>query len=137
MASACKVRLQSSDGEKFEVDKAVAFESETIKRMIQDIGEHSVLPLPEVRGNILAKVIEYCKFHVEAAKISDGKTAISPDDVEKWDQEFAEMDPLILFKLVPVSMISTILLLGCLEVVFDVCLGFRKRNVEAFLFYEV
>jgi len=30
-----------------------------------DTGTESVIPLPNVTGKILGKVIEYCKYHVE------------------------------------------------------------------------
>lgn len=33
-----------------------------------DTGTDEMIPLPNVPGKILSKVIEYCKFHVEAAK---------------------------------------------------------------------
>ena len=31
-------------------------------------GSSTVIPLPNVSGSILSKVIEYCKFHVDAEK---------------------------------------------------------------------
>ncbi|XP_059065400.1 SKP1-like protein 1B [Cryptomeria japonica] len=100
MAKECKVRLKSSDDEMFEVDQAVVFESETIKNMIEDTGVESVVPLPNVSSNILAKVMEYCKYHVEAAKTSEEKSAISEEDVKKWDQEFVKVDQATLFDLI-------------------------------------
>ncbi|GLJ36408.1 hypothetical protein SUGI_0730980 [Cryptomeria japonica] len=103
MAKECKVRLKSSDDEMFEVDQAVVFESETIKNMIEDTGVESVVPLPNVSSNILAKVMEYCKYHVEAAKTSEEKSAISEEDVKKWDQEFVKVDQATLFDLILAS----------------------------------
>ncbi|GLJ36407.1 hypothetical protein SUGI_0730930 [Cryptomeria japonica] len=100
MAKECKVKLKSSDDEMFEVDKAVAFESETIKNMIEDTGVESVVPLPNVSSNILVKVIEYCNYHVDAAKTSEEKSAISEEDVKKWDQEFVKVDQATLFDVI-------------------------------------
>ncbi|GLJ36415.1 hypothetical protein SUGI_0731140 [Cryptomeria japonica] len=100
MAKECKVRLKSSDDEMFEVDQAVAFESETIKNMIEDTGVESVVPLPNVNSKILAKVIEYCKYHVDAAKTTEETTAISEGDVKKWDQEYVKVDQATLFDLI-------------------------------------
>ncbi|OVA07438.1 SKP1 component [Macleaya cordata] len=51
------ITLKSSDGVIFEVDEAVALESETIKQMIEDDCADGSIPLPNVTGNILAKVI--------------------------------------------------------------------------------
>lgn len=43
----------------------------------------TAIPVQNVSGNVLAKVIEYCKFHVEANKKgSDDKPAKSEDDVK-------------------------------------------------------
>jgi len=60
-----RVKLKSSDDEMFEVDEAVAFESQAVKNMIEDTGIDAPIPLPNVSSKILAKVIEYCKYHVE------------------------------------------------------------------------
>jgi len=62
------VKLQSSDEQEFEVEKPVAEMSVTIKNMLedmQDVGSDAPIPLPNVTGKILAKVIEYCKWHLE------------------------------------------------------------------------
>ena len=63
-SSAKKITLKSSDGESFEVEEAVALESQTIKHMIEDECADNAIPLPNVKGDILAKVLEYCKKHV-------------------------------------------------------------------------
>ncbi|GLJ36414.1 hypothetical protein SUGI_0731100 [Cryptomeria japonica] len=99
MAKECKVKLKSSDDEMFEVDEAVAFESETIKNMIEDTGRENPVPL-NLSSNILVKVIEYCNFHLDAAKTSEEKSAISEEDVKKWDQEFVKVDQATLFDLI-------------------------------------
>ncbi|RZC89708.1 hypothetical protein C5167_035702 [Papaver somniferum] len=64
-----KIILRSCDGEdfEFEVDAGAALKSLTIKHMIQD----NVIPLPKT-SKILAKVIEYCKKHVESTPAEDG-----------------------------------------------------------------
>ncbi|KAK9666779.1 hypothetical protein RND81_14G210600 [Saponaria officinalis] len=67
-----KILLKSNDGEEFEVDVVVAEESLTIKHMIEDDCADSVIPLPNVTGKILSKVIEYCKKRVELVDKKNG-----------------------------------------------------------------
>ncbi|CAN6563395.1 unnamed protein product [Malus baccata var. baccata] len=96
-SSSKKITLKSSDGESFEVEEAVALESQTIKHMIEDDCADNGIPLPNVTSKILAKVIEYCKRHVDAAKPDE---KISEDDLKAWDQEFVKVDQATLFDLI-------------------------------------
>lgn len=98
-----KVKLKSSDDEMFEVDEAVAYESQTVKNMIEDTGTDSAIPLPNVSSKILAKVIEYCKYHVDSKMTSDEKPAIPEDEIKQWDAEFVKVDQATLFDLILVT----------------------------------
>lgn len=95
-----KVKLTSSDNQMFEVEEEVAFESQTVKNMIEDTGTEEIIPLPNVSGRILAKVIEYCKYHVDANKKVDDKPVKSEDDIKQWDSEFVKVDQATLFDLI-------------------------------------
>lgn len=67
-----KITLVSSDGDTFEIDEAVALESQTIKYMIEDnCVDDTGIPISNVTSEILAMVIEYCKKHVEAAAFAE------------------------------------------------------------------
>jgi hypothetical protein len=68
-----------------------------------DTGTEEMIPLPNVPGKILSKVIEYCKFHVEAAKQVDNKPAKTEDEIKQWDTEFVKVDQATLFDLILVS----------------------------------
>jgi S-phase kinase-associated protein 1 len=58
-------------------------------------------PLPNVSSKILAKVIEYCKYHVDADKTGeDGATAVKEEDAKAWDTEFVKVDQGTLFELI-------------------------------------
>ncbi|XP_031475855.1 SKP1-like protein 1A [Nymphaea colorata] len=92
------VTLKSSDGEVFEVEEAVAKESQTISHMIEDGCADSGIPLPNVTSKILAKVIEYCKKHVDAQKSGDDK--IQEEELKAWDAEFVKVDQATLFDLI-------------------------------------
>lgn len=99
-SSGRKITLKSSDGESFEVDEAVALESQTIKHMIEDDCADNGIPLPNVTSKILAKVIEYCKKHVEAPKTDD---RAADDELKNWDADFVKVDQATLFDLILVS----------------------------------
>jgi len=89
--------LRSSDNETFEVEESVAVESQTIKHMIEDDCADTCIPLPNVNSKILAKVIEYCKKHVETPKSEDKS---SEDELKSFDSEFVKVDQGTLFDLI-------------------------------------
>jgi len=103
MSESKKITLKSSDGETFVVDEAVAVESQTIKHMIEDDCADNEIPLPNVTSKILAKVIEYCKKHVEAGSDKEKNvTGVTEKDesLKSWDTEFVKVDQNTLFDLI-------------------------------------
>ncbi|PON53488.1 S-phase kinase-associated protein [Parasponia andersonii] len=96
-SSSKKIVLRSSDGESFEVDEAVALQSQTIKHMIEDDCADNGIPLPNVTSKILAKVIEYCKKHVDSTNPDE---RVADDDLKSWDAEFVKVDQATLFDLI-------------------------------------
>nr|BAE72119.1 SKP1-like protein [Silene latifolia] len=147
-----KILLKSSDGEDFEVDQIVALESQTIKHMIEDDCADNAIPLPNVTGKILSKVIEYCKKHVEFAEKNKGETTTTTsaagtgttpvdDDLKNWDTEFVKVDQNTLFDLILAANylnIKSLLDLTC-QTVADMIKGktpeeirktFNIKNVE-------
>ncbi|CAH2036748.1 unnamed protein product, partial [Thlaspi arvense] len=100
-----KIVLKSSDGESFEVDEAVALESQTIKHMVEDDCAGNGIPLPNVTSAILAKVIEYCKKHVDAAAEAnagdkDFSGTAENSELKSWDEEFVKVDQPTLFDII-------------------------------------
>ncbi|GLJ36353.1 hypothetical protein SUGI_0729750 [Cryptomeria japonica] len=76
--------------EDFEVEKAVAMESEVVKNFIEkDTGMEPLrfpIPCRNIKsGKVLEMVLDYCKFHAHARSFT-----IPDDDVKTWDNEFAE-----------------------------------------------
>jgi len=101
------VILVSQEGDEFKVTEQVAKRSETIKNLIEDdiVGEDSKIPLPNVTTKILAKVVEYCKWHDENPTVvsEDNKDEDEPvrtDDIIGWDLDFCKVDQPTLFELV-------------------------------------
>lgn len=54
------VTLISADSQRFAVDAAVAAQSVTIQNTVEEIGGDEPVPLPNVSGAVLARVIEFC-----------------------------------------------------------------------------
>jgi len=85
-----KINLESSDGKVYKVDKDIAVKSQLINNMLEDAEENDNenIPLPNVTGEILEKVIEYCEHHRD-----DKVDEYDYDDDENkdsWDQEYLE-----------------------------------------------
>ncbi|WVZ60405.1 hypothetical protein U9M48_010432 [Paspalum notatum var. saurae] len=96
--------LKSSDGEEFQVEEAVAMESQTLRHMIEDDCAENGILLPNVTSNILTKVIEYCNKHIHDAKPAADTFNASAfgagEDLKNWDSEFVKVDQATLFDLI-------------------------------------
>ncbi|CDP16774.1 unnamed protein product [Coffea canephora] len=123
--------LNSSDGETFEVEESVILQSQTIKHMIEDDCANSAIPLPNVTGTILAKVLEYCKQHV---KPNDGEES-SKDEAERlksFDAEFVKVDQKTLFDIILAANyldIKGLLVLTC-QTVADMMKGKTPEEIR-------
>ncbi|CAN0914029.1 SKP1-like protein 4, partial [Linum grandiflorum] len=100
-SAAKKYTLKSSDGETFEVSEAVATKSNMLKNMIDDLVDCSndPIPLANVTGQVIAKVIEYCNKHVEEEAKEDGSGGYvftlsegesSNKSLTEWDGSFVK-----------------------------------------------
>ncbi|CAN6674705.1 hypothetical protein TRVA0_061S00650 [Trichomonascus vanleenenianus] len=82
------VKLKSSDGVIFDVDKKVAMKSVVLTRLIEDTGDDDTeIPLDNVSSNVLEKVLEYCEYH-KADPDEDAKKEI----ISTWDSKKSELD---------------------------------------------
>ena len=110
-----KVNLVSYEGDKFEVDAKVAAMSELVKTMIQDNDDdeeeeeeeesEQEIPLFGIKSVVLAKVVQFCNYHVDKPmnKIDKAFTNIE-EVVDNWDADFVnKLDPEMLFKLIYAS----------------------------------
>jgi len=100
------IKLQSSDGETFEVEVQIARCSLTIKTMLEDLGmedgEEEVIPLPNVNSAILRKVIAWAQHHKDdpPAADDDENKEKRTDDIGSWDADFLKVDQGTLFELI-------------------------------------
>jgi len=98
-----KLKLVSQEGEKFEVSKKVAIQSELVKTMAEGDKEENEIPLPNVKASVLRKVVEYMRYHVDipAREIEKPlKSANMMEVVSQWDAEFVDVDQEVLFELI-------------------------------------
>ncbi|GAM28869.1 hypothetical protein SAMD00019534_120450 [Acytostelium subglobosum LB1] len=97
------IKLESSDEKVFEVQREIACMAVTIKHMLEDLGDTDTpIPLPNVTGVILEKVLEYCRHHHEhpTPQQDDKKDEKRLDDIPPWDREFCKVDQPTLFELI-------------------------------------
>ena len=99
MASSKTITLRSSEGEDFRLDVVSAMELLVIKPIIEEGNTKRAIPLPNVTSKILAKVIEYCKKHVETPKAEEH--AVN-DELKGWAADFFKDDRATFFDLIKV-----------------------------------
>ncbi|KAJ2557008.1 suppressor of kinetochore protein mutant [Coemansia sp. RSA 1933] len=114
------VKLCSSDNKEFSVDMKIATQSTLIKNLLEDIGEtKEAIPLPNVTGKVLEKIIEYCTHHMDDPPALNEEYDDLPkrsDDIEPWDEKFIDVDQELLFEILLASNymdIKPLLDLGC------------------------
>ncbi|VVC45585.1 S-phase kinase-associated protein 1,SKP1 component, dimerisation,SKP1/BTB/POZ domain,S-phase kinase- [Cinara cedri] len=100
------IKLQSSDGEVFQIDFDIAKASVTIKTMVEDLGlkedDEEIVPLPNVNARILNKVIQWATYHKDdpqPAEDVEGREKRT-DDISSWDADFLKLDQGTLFELI-------------------------------------
>ena len=79
---------RSSDNQVFEMEEAVAFQSQFIKDALDLAGVDAIISLDEIEASILAKVYQYCKFDADAQKAKQ----LWGHDMEKWEKDFVDVD---------------------------------------------
>lgn len=98
------VTLQSQDGMDVTIARKVAELSKTVKNLIDDAGIEDPIPLPNVEGNILLKVVEYMKHYTENPVVeSKDEKADKTTDISGWDLEYCQIDQPTLFKVILAS----------------------------------
>lgn len=98
-----KLILSSSDGEKFPLEKKVASMSELVKTMAEGDKDENEIPLPNVKGAILKKVVDYLTYHAENPPKDIEKplkSANMTEVVSQWDADFVDVEQELLFELI-------------------------------------
>jgi S-phase kinase-associated protein 1 len=85
------IALTSSDGIKIQIDEKSAERSNLLKGLIQDYSEDSEIPMPDIRGDVLKKVVEYLSHYKESEPKEIPKPLPSAnllDVTDDWDVTF-------------------------------------------------
>jgi S-phase kinase-associated protein 1 len=83
----------------------VAIKSIFIKNMIEDLGTDDTIPI-RVNEAVLKKVVQWCDYHQGdpvSANDEDSDSREKTADIEKWDQEFMQVDQEMLFEIILVG----------------------------------
>lgn len=117
-----KLKLISAEGTTYEVEEPVACKSQLIKNMVEDAGTAEEIPLPNVKSEILEKVIEYCRHYKDSTPQEIEKplkSSIMNEVVPQWDAGFVDLEQDTLFELILAANyldIKSLLDLSCAKV---------------------
>lgn len=104
------VTLTSKDGEQFVVPVSVAKMSELIKGTMgedendDDDDNHMDIPLPNVKADVLQKVIDYCKHYILVEPMNEIEKPLKSNNmgevVQKWYADYVDVEQVMLFELI-------------------------------------
>merc|ERR1712096_338118 len=97
-----QVCLRSMDGIEFKVPWEVACMSDVIKNMVEDLGpvDEESIPLDVIRGNILEKVIHFCRKHKDdRPMLEEDIRDAREEELCGFDEQFVDMDNEMLYEL--------------------------------------
>jgi len=119
-----KITLMSSEGKGFKVTKGVALMSTLVSSMLEghDYSEEIEVPLPNVKKEILERVISFCEKHVNSPMPEIDKplkSATMSENVDEWDAKFIDQPQDVIFELILAANymdIKSLLDLSCAKV---------------------
>jgi S-phase kinase-associated protein 1 len=98
MSSNSMVTLVSTDGISVQATLQAVNQCITLRSMLEDLDDEQTIgvpiPIPEVEGEVLKKVMEWCEYHREDAHIVPPEETDStparyrPKEVPEWDSLF-------------------------------------------------
>ncbi|CRG94028.1 suppressor of kinetochore protein 1, putative [Plasmodium gallinaceum] len=102
-----KIKLVSFEGDEFIVDKYTASMSTVIMNILEVMTEEEdTIPLPNIKTQILKKIIEYMEYHIQNPADEIPKplsTSNLQDVVSSWDYDFVNTDKETLYELIEAS----------------------------------
>lgn len=99
MENSNKVKLQSADGDIFEVEIKVAKSFGIIKSLVDALGIdetiEETIPIMNVSTHILELVLKFAEYHQD----DEEPINLKEEPISKWDSEFLKVDKSILYDL--------------------------------------
>jgi S-phase kinase-associated protein 1 len=134
------VKLYSADDKIIEVSKDVAKMSGLIDGMMEDIGGLATpISIPNVSGQILDKIIQFCQYHTDHPEI-DINSYLKTTTLDKWnsyDSDFCtKVDMTTLFEIINGANYLDIKLLMTLLVKYNANLILGKTKEEITQIYR-
>ncbi|KAJ2711722.1 hypothetical protein H4R19_003112 [Coemansia spiralis] len=109
------VRLVAADGATLDVEQDIIEQSGTIRNILSDVGvTDAPIPVANVSGHTLGRVIEYCRHHrhdvsrrqgraplpVDESEASEAATSRAISQMDEFDHDFCRVDQGSLFDLI-------------------------------------
>jgi len=85
------ITLISSDGQKVSIDEKSCGKSNLLKGLMQDYSEDTDIPMPDIKGDVLKKVVEYLAHYQDSEPKEIPKPLPSAnllDVTDEWDVNF-------------------------------------------------
>ncbi|KAJ1952237.1 hypothetical protein EC988_003661 [Linderina pennispora] len=127
------VKLVSAEGAVIDVDRDIIEQSALIRNILQDVGDTGEpIPVPNVSGPILSKVIEYCTHHRDEPERRMRSDTVGSDSdeasiqrairqMDEFDHNFCKVDQGTLFDIILAANfldIQPLLDVACLTVAY-------------------
>jgi S-phase kinase-associated protein 1 len=131
-----RLKLVSAEGDQVVVTRKVAMMSELVKTMVEGDQEETEIPLPNVKTEVLNKVVQYMKYHCDNPPKEIEKPLKSSnmsEVVSQWDADYVEVDQEQLFQLILAANymdIKSLLDLTCAKVA-SLIKGKRPEQIRA------
>jgi len=111
--------------------------SVTIANMLQSItdsidGTGAPIPLPNLNGVVLEKILEYCRHHKDNPAPARAEDDYSVDNISEWDLKYIAVDVPFLFDIVLAANyldIASLLDLGC-KAIAKLIIGKTPEEIE-------
>jgi S-phase kinase-associated protein 1 len=120
--SSTTLTLISSDGQKIPIDRKSAERAAVIKDMMQDFDNSTEIPISDVRGEILKKVVDYLTHYSNSEPRELPKPLPSADlreVTDDWDVKFIDINNDTVFDLINAAnfmSIKSLLDLSCAKI---------------------
>lgn len=94
------ITIESNDNQQFTLEEEKALNSETIRHLVEDAGTDDTIPLSNVTGKVLEKVVVFLNEYTAPVVEEDTQKEKRTDDLTPWELDFFKVDQAMLFELI-------------------------------------